>query len=211
MNHLESPFAHMAATCSGFTPAGGRPNLPGLRRWLTEAVITAAAAFRGVNRHGKISHRRLYKDCVGWILERAARHAGFKPEPLGGHSLRAGHITQAAMNGVSERDIMRQTGHRSPSMLAKYNRIGGIFTLNAAAGLGIEPLRKRAYQRLNLAAESGFETLCFRADHRSKGIRRIRVQRITGNYRETEAGREFSPASFTSKDPETRPEMRAWL
>lgn len=74
---------------------------------------------------------------VGWILKWAADRAGLKPEPLGGHSLRAGHVTQAAMNGISERDIMRQTGHKSAEMLARYIRIGEIFTRNAAAGLGI--------------------------------------------------------------------------
>jgi integrase len=108
-----------------------------LRRWLTESGIAAGAVFRGVNRHGKPSRRRLHKDCVGWILKRAARRAGLKPEPLGGHSLRAGHVNQAAMNRVSERDIMRQTGHKSAEMLARYIRIGEMFTRNAAAGLGI--------------------------------------------------------------------------
>jgi integrase len=108
-----------------------------LRRWLAESGITAGAVFRGVNRHGKISRRGLHKDCVGWIVKRAASRASLKPEPLGGHSLRAGCVTQAAMNGVSERDIMRQTGHKSAEMLARYIRIGEIFTRNAAAGLGI--------------------------------------------------------------------------
>jgi len=56
---------------------------------------------------------------------------------LGGHSLRAGCVTQAAINRVSERDIMRQTGHKSTEMLAKYIRIGGIITRNATAGLDI--------------------------------------------------------------------------
>jgi len=42
---------------------------------------------------------------------------------LGGPSLRAGCVTQATMNGVSERDIMRQTGHKSAKMLVKYIRI----------------------------------------------------------------------------------------
>ena len=41
------------------------------------------------------------------------------------------------MNGVNEREIMRQTGHKSSVMLAKYIRIGQMFTCNAAAGLGI--------------------------------------------------------------------------
>lgn len=83
------------------------------------------------------SRRGLHKDCVGWILKRAALRAGLKPEPLGGHSLRAGCVTQAAMNGASESDIVRQTGHKSAEMLARYIRIGEIFTRNAAAGLGI--------------------------------------------------------------------------
>ena len=108
-----------------------------LRRWLAASGISSGAVFRGVDRHGKLSRRGLHKDCVGWILKRAASRAGLKPEPLGGHSLRAGCVTQAAMNGVSDRDIMRQTGHKSAEMLARYIRIGEIFTRNAAAGLGI--------------------------------------------------------------------------
>ena len=121
------PFGKEVATCP----------VRALRRWLTESGIPSGAVFRGVNRHGRLSRRGLHKDCVGWILNRAARRAGLKPEPLGGHSLRAGCVTQAAMNGVSERDIMRQTGHKSAEMLARYIRIGEIFTRNAAAGLGI--------------------------------------------------------------------------
>ena len=107
-----------------------------LRRWLAASGISSGAVFRGVSRHGNLSRRGLHKDCVGWILKLAARRAGLKPEPVGGHSLRAGCVTQAAMNGVSERDIMRQTGHKSAEMPARYIRIGEIFTRNAAAGLG---------------------------------------------------------------------------
>jgi integrase len=121
------PFGNEDATCPVRT----------LRRWLAASSITSGAVFRGVTRHGKLSRRGLHKDCVGWIVKRAASRAGLKPEPLGGHSLRAGCVTQAAMNGVSERDIMRQTGHKSAEMLARYIRIGEIFTRNAAAGLGI--------------------------------------------------------------------------
>ena len=118
------PFGNEEATCP----------VRALRRWLAKTGITSGAVFRGVNRHGKPSRRGLHKDCVGWILKRAAQRAGLKPEPLGGHSLRAGCVTQAAMNGVSERDITR---HISTEMLARYIRIGEFFTRNAAAGLGI--------------------------------------------------------------------------
>jgi integrase len=121
------PFGKEVATCP----------VRALRRWLASSGIIDGPVFRGVNRHGKLARRGLHKDCVGWILKVAASRAGLKPEPLGGHSLRAGCVTQAAMNGVSERDIMRQTGHKSAEMLARYIRISEMFTRNAAAGLGI--------------------------------------------------------------------------
>ena len=59
-----------------------------LSRWLAASGISSGAVFRGVNRHGKISRRGLHKDCVGWIVKRAASRATLKPEPLGGHSFR---------------------------------------------------------------------------------------------------------------------------
>jgi hypothetical protein len=36
---------------------------------------------------------------------------------------------------VNEGDIMRQTGHKSPAMLAKYIRVGQMFMHNVASGL----------------------------------------------------------------------------
>ena len=108
-----------------------------LRRWLKESHVKSGPLFRAINRHGRISSRGLNRASVGWILKRAAQRAGMKTRPLGGHSLRAGCVTQAAMNGANERDIMRQTGHKSAETLARYIRIGQMFTHNAAASLGI--------------------------------------------------------------------------
>jgi integrase len=54
-----------------------------------------------------------------------------------GHSLRAGLATQAAMNGVSERVIMAQTGHRNLNTLRRYIRQGSLFRENAAFHLGL--------------------------------------------------------------------------
>ena len=108
-----------------------------LRHFLTKAKITSASVFRGIDRHGHLSSQKLHRDSVRWILKVAAHRSGRKTEPLGGHSLRAGFATQAAMNGENERDIMRQTGDKSSVMLARYIRIGQMFMHNAAAGLGI--------------------------------------------------------------------------
>ena len=108
-----------------------------LRQWLDRAGITDGPVFRSVGRYGHVSRRGLHSDSIGKLLKRAARRAGLKVEELGGHSLRAGCVTQAAMNGVREYVIMRQTGHKTVATLRRYIRSGEIFRENAAAGLGI--------------------------------------------------------------------------
>ena len=109
-----------------------------LRAWLKASRVKHGPVFRRVNRSGHPSRRRgLNKDSIGKMLKRAARRARMKTGPLGGHSLRAGCITQAAMKGVREVVIQRQTGHKTMSMLRRYIRSSEILRENAAAGLGI--------------------------------------------------------------------------
>ena len=108
-----------------------------LRQWLDRAGITEGPVFRSVGRYGHVSRRGLHKDSISKLLKRAASRAGLKVEELGGHSLRAGCVTQAAMNGVREFVIMKQTGHKTVVTLRRYIRSGEIFRENAAAGLGI--------------------------------------------------------------------------
>ena len=108
-----------------------------LRQWLDRAGIREGPDFRSVVRYGHVARRGLHKDSIGKLLKRAAARAGMNVDPLGGHSLRAGCVTQAAMNGVREFIIMRQTGHKTVATLRRYIRSGEIFRENAAAGLGI--------------------------------------------------------------------------
>jgi integrase len=108
-----------------------------LRQWLDRAGIREGPIFRPVGRYGHVSRRGLHTDSIGKLLKRAAGRAGLKVEELGGHSLRAGCVTQAAMNGVREFIIMKQTGHKTIATLRRYIRSGEIFRENAAAGLGI--------------------------------------------------------------------------
>jgi integrase len=108
-----------------------------LRQWLDSAGIREGPVFRSVGRYGHVSRRGLHRDSIGKLLKRAAGRAGLKVEELGGHSLRAGCVTQAAMNGVREFVIMKQTGDKTVTTLRRFIRSGEIFRENAAAGLGI--------------------------------------------------------------------------
>ena len=109
-----------------------------LQAWLEAAKISDGPVFRRVDRNGNPSRRRgLQKDSIGKLLKRAAARAGMDVDPLGGHSLRAGCVTQAAMNGVCEFVIMKQTGHKTEKTLRRYIRNGELFRENAAGAIGI--------------------------------------------------------------------------
>jgi len=80
----------------------------------------------------------LHPDSVGGILKRRLSGGpAISPRRYGGHSLREGFATQAAINGATELEIMRQTGHRSLVTLRRYIREGQLFRAAAAAKLGL--------------------------------------------------------------------------
>ena len=108
-----------------------------LGQWIEAAGIVSSALFREVDRHGKAGKVGLHRDSVGAILKRAVARAGFDPKGFAGHSLRAGFATQAARNGASAFDIMRQTGHRSITTVSRYVRDAQIFRDAPASKLGL--------------------------------------------------------------------------
>lgn len=108
-----------------------------LREWLLVADIQTGALFREVSRHGQVGQAALHSDSVGLIVKRAAGRAGIMPSLVAAHSLRAGLATQAAMNGATEFAIMKQTGHRSLSMVRRYIRDGELWRKNASSSLGL--------------------------------------------------------------------------
>lgn len=95
----------------------------------------AGALFRPVNRWGTVGLGRLTDRAVALLVKEAAERAGFEPVSYSGHSLRAGFATSAAAAGIQERDIMRQTRHRSIAVFRDYVRKGSLFLDNPAGKL----------------------------------------------------------------------------
>ncbi len=93
--------------------------------------------FRAVSRNGKVQGRGLHPNAIGEIVKRAVVRAGYPPETYAGHSLRVGFATQAARNGASAFEIMRQTGHRSVEIVSRYVREAELFQDAAAGKLGL--------------------------------------------------------------------------
>lgn len=81
-------------------------------------------------KNGKVSSRRLSDKSINLIVKKYAASIGLNPEMYGAHSLRHGFATYAALQGVEERLIMKQTRHRSVEMVRRYINEADLFTNN---------------------------------------------------------------------------------
>ncbi len=100
----------------------------------------SAPLLRAIRKNGNLSTSPLSGAAVHAAIRRRATQAGYDPElvaQLGGHSLRAGFVTQAFRNGASAHAIMRQTGHTTPGMLEVYAREHAPLIGNAVTHLGL--------------------------------------------------------------------------
>lgn len=99
-----------------------------------------APVFRGIHKTGAITTRRLSPQAVNPILTRRATAAGISSDilsQLGGHSLRAGFVTQAVRAGADPASVMRQTGHTTDAMVRLYTRERAPLSGNAVTRLGL--------------------------------------------------------------------------
>jgi integrase len=108
-----------------------------LREWLDASKISSGAVFRRVSRFGTVGSGRLTDQVVANVVKVGAARVGLDPKKYAGHSLRAGLVTQAAINNVPEHRIMRQTRHKSADMVRRYIRDVDLLRNSASAALGL--------------------------------------------------------------------------
>lgn len=108
-----------------------------VRAWLDLSCITSGPLFRAVNKSGRLQPSALGARSVALLLKKHVVPLGLDAKDFAGHSLRAGFATQAAKAGKQERDIMRQTRHKSERVARGYIRDAHLFKDNAAKGIGL--------------------------------------------------------------------------
>ncbi len=127
-------------------PYGADPRtcpVSALQAWLallepeSDSSRITGPVFRAINPAGQPTDRRLHPRGVADAVKRRCVTVGLDPAGFAGHSLRSGLATSAAAAGASERAIMRQTGHRSATVLRRYIRDGSLFSANAANTAGL--------------------------------------------------------------------------
>jgi site-specific recombinase XerD len=122
-------------------PKGGTPEYcpaEALRAWLSATGIRKGPLLIRIDRHRRmLLGQRLSGEGIAIVVKRAALRAGLDPAPYGGHSLRAGLATSAAIAGASYAEIKKQTGHKSDRVLERYIRDADLFRTNAAKTAGL--------------------------------------------------------------------------
>lgn len=121
-------------------PYGSSPDtcpVRALKDWLTVSSITQGAIFRRIYKNGKIHNQGLVDKSVALIIKKLAKAAGLDERKYSGHSLRSGLITTAANRGVDERSIMKQSGHKSLTVMRGYIQDATLFKNNAATDVGL--------------------------------------------------------------------------
>ena len=106
-----------------------------VEQWLKVSGISAGAVFRPISPAGVMLAGRLSGQSVSLIIKVRASIAGLPPSAYSGHSLRAGLVTSAALQGVSAARIQFQTGHQSAAMVSRYVRQVRPFDGNAAGAV----------------------------------------------------------------------------
>ena len=105
-----------------------------LRAWLELAAIEQGPVFVGIRRGGHIQTNRLTPKSVALIVKRLCRDLGLSENDCreyAGHSLRAGHVTQATNNGSPRHITKMQTRHKSDKVFDGYYREGSMFRDNS--------------------------------------------------------------------------------
>lgn len=122
---------------------GRRPEtdpLAALHHWIARAGLSQGSdpLFGPIAWSGERSRRTpLGGRDVARVLQGRAAAAGLGDLPISGHSLRAGHATEAAARGVPADRLARTTRHKSSAALARYVRPAEALSDTSSADLGL--------------------------------------------------------------------------
>lgn len=89
-------------------------------QWIEIAAISSGPLFRPVSQADRVLARRLSADGLRQILRHRLVLAGYPPDFASPHGLRAGFLTQAALDGAPLPAAMQLSLHRSPAQAQRY-------------------------------------------------------------------------------------------
>lgn len=102
-----------------------------LVEWVRLSGFTEGPVFRKLTPQGRITAKPMSDRGVALVVKARAEAAGFNPDQVSAHSLRAGFLTEAARSGASIFKMRDQSRHKSLEVLADYVRNQELFEEHA--------------------------------------------------------------------------------
>lgn len=107
-----------------------------LKKWLEAALIVEGAVFRPVAKGGRLVGSRLSDKTVCTVFKEFALLVGLDPTAAGGHSGRAGVITDGFAASVAQAVIAKHSRHKS-NAISDYLREATLFDQNLSGLVGL--------------------------------------------------------------------------
>lgn len=95
--------------------------------WVRLAGFREGPVFRKLTPQGRITAKPMSDRGVAIVIKARAQAAGYDPEHVSGHSLRAGFLTEAAQTGANIFKMRDQSRHKSLEVLSDYVRNNDLF------------------------------------------------------------------------------------
>ncbi len=102
-----------------------------------QRIDSRAPLFPSLRKNGVLLSSEISGEVVNYVIKRRTEAAGLDPKRFGGHSLRAGFVTQALRAGASPSEVMRQTNHKNVATVEIYRREHNPLSQNAVTRLGL--------------------------------------------------------------------------
>ncbi len=93
-----------------------------LTAWIEAAGIESGPIFRSVGRYGNVDGGLSSGSISDYIVKPWMKSIGEDPSKYSSHSLRAGLVTQASLDGIVEARVAAQSRHKSVEVLREYQR-----------------------------------------------------------------------------------------
>lgn len=105
-----------------------------LQAWLAVRGTAPGPLFWQIDPQGRVVEAAMSDRSVARLVQKYAGRVGLEPEMVGGHSLRAGFLTEAARTGASIAKMQEVSRHKKIEVLLGYVRSAELFEDHAGGG-----------------------------------------------------------------------------
>ena len=104
-----------------------------LKAWLAVRGSGAGPLFTQIDPQGRLTDGPMSDRSIARLIQKYAARVGLDPEKVGGHSLRAGFLTEASRNGATIAKMQEVSRHKKVEVLLGYVRSAELFDDHAGA------------------------------------------------------------------------------